>query len=57
MGRVIQAKGPLAYGIIDGLDVRDSPVSNYPYGGMERYRKKFLSSAVILRQVNGHSIS
>ena len=29
-GRVIQARGPLEYKIVDGLDVRDSRLSNYP---------------------------
>ena len=29
-GRVIQSSGPLRYAIIDGLDVRDSRLSNYP---------------------------
>ena len=29
-GRVIQARGPLSYAIVDGLDVRDSRLSNYP---------------------------
>ena len=29
-GRVIQAKGPIEYAIVDGLDVRDSRLSNYP---------------------------
>ena len=29
-GRVIQARGPIEYAIVDGLDVRDSHLSNYP---------------------------
>ena len=29
-GRVIQARGPIEYAIVDGLDVRDSRLSNYP---------------------------
>src|SRR3954470_1571842 len=29
-GRVIQAKGPIEYAIVDGLDLRDSRLSNYP---------------------------
>ncbi len=29
-GRVIQSSGPLRYAIVDGLDVRDSRLSNYP---------------------------
>ena len=29
-GRVIQSSGPLSYAIVDGLDVRDSRLSNYP---------------------------
>jgi len=29
-GRVIQSSGPLRYGIVDGLDVRDNRVHNYP---------------------------
>jgi putative SOS response-associated peptidase YedK len=29
-GRVIQAKGPIEYAIVDGLDVRDSRLSNCP---------------------------
>jgi putative SOS response-associated peptidase YedK len=29
-GRVIQAKGPVSYGIVDGLNVRDSRLDNYP---------------------------
>jgi hypothetical protein len=29
-GRVVQARGPLSYVIVDGLDVRDSRLSNYP---------------------------
>jgi putative SOS response-associated peptidase YedK len=29
-GRIIQAKGPLEYAIVDGLDVRDSRLDNYP---------------------------
>src|SRR5262245_5493529 len=28
-GRVIQSSGPLRYAIVDGLDVRDSRLSNY----------------------------
>jgi putative SOS response-associated peptidase YedK len=29
-GRVIQSSGPLRYGIVEGLDVHDSRVHNYP---------------------------
>jgi len=29
-GRVIQAKGPIDYALVDGLDVRDSRLDNYP---------------------------
>jgi len=29
-GRVIQASGPLRYAIVDGLNVRDSRLHNYP---------------------------
>jgi putative SOS response-associated peptidase YedK len=29
-GRVIRARGPIEYAIVDGLDVRDSRLSNYP---------------------------
>lgn len=29
-GRVIQSSGPLSYAIVEGLDVRDSRLSNYP---------------------------
>ena len=29
-GRVIQSSGPLRYAIVDGMDVRDSRVHNYP---------------------------
>jgi hypothetical protein len=29
-GRVIQSNGPLKYAIVDGLNVRDSRVYNYP---------------------------
>jgi putative SOS response-associated peptidase YedK len=29
-GRVIQAKGPVDYAIVDGLNVRDSRMDNYP---------------------------
>jgi SOS response associated peptidase (SRAP) len=29
-GRVIQSGGPLRYGIVEGLDVRDNRVHNYP---------------------------
>ena len=29
-GRVIQAKGPLSYALVDGLNVRDSRLDNYP---------------------------
>jgi putative SOS response-associated peptidase YedK len=29
-GRVIQSSGPLRYGIVEGLDVRDNRVHNYP---------------------------
>jgi putative SOS response-associated peptidase YedK len=29
-GRVIQSSGPLHYAIVDGLNVRDSCVHNYP---------------------------
>jgi putative SOS response-associated peptidase YedK len=29
-GRVIQSSGPFRYAIADGLDVRDSRLSNYP---------------------------
>jgi len=29
-GRVIQSSGPLSYAILDGMNVRDSRVHNYP---------------------------
>jgi hypothetical protein len=29
-GRVIQSSGPLRYGIVEGMDMRDSPANNYP---------------------------
>jgi hypothetical protein len=29
-GRVIQSSGPIRYGIVEGLDVRDNRVLNYP---------------------------
>ena len=29
-GRIVQSSGPLRYAIVDGLDVRDSRVHNYP---------------------------
>jgi hypothetical protein len=29
-GRVIQSSAPVKYGIVDGLNVRDSRVHNYP---------------------------
>jgi len=29
-GRVIQSSGPLRYGIVAGMDMRDSRVHNYP---------------------------
>src|SRR4030095_5091391 len=29
-GRVIQSSGPLRYGFVDGMNVRDSRVHNYP---------------------------
>jgi hypothetical protein len=29
-GRVIQAKGPINYALVDGLNVRDSRLDNYP---------------------------
>jgi putative SOS response-associated peptidase YedK len=29
-GRVIQSGGPIRYAIVDGIDVRDSRVHNYP---------------------------
>lgn len=29
-GRVIQSGGPLRYGIVEGLDARDSRVDNFP---------------------------
>jgi putative SOS response-associated peptidase YedK len=29
-GRVIQSSGPLYYAIVEGLDVRDSRLTNYP---------------------------
>ena len=29
-GRVIQSSGPLRYGIVEGLDARDSRVHNFP---------------------------
>jgi hypothetical protein len=29
-GRVIQSSGPLRYAIVDGMNVRDSHVHNYP---------------------------
>jgi len=30
VGGVIQSSGPLRYAIVDGIDVRDSRVHNYP---------------------------
>jgi putative SOS response-associated peptidase YedK len=29
-GRVIQSSGPIRYAIVEGIDVRDSRVNNYP---------------------------
>jgi hypothetical protein len=29
-GKVIQSSGPLRYAILEGMDVRDSRVHNYP---------------------------
>ena len=29
-GRVIQSSGPLRYGLVEGMNVRDSRVHNYP---------------------------
>jgi putative SOS response-associated peptidase YedK len=29
-GRVIQSSGPIRYAIVDGIDVRDSRIHNYP---------------------------
>ena len=29
-GRVIQSSAPIKYGIVDGMNVRDSRVHNYP---------------------------
>ena len=29
-GRIIQSSGPVRYAMVDGLDVRDSRLSNYP---------------------------
>jgi hypothetical protein len=29
-GRVIQSSGPVRYAIVDGMNVRDSRVHNYP---------------------------
>jgi len=29
-GRVIQSSGPLRYAIVDGMNVRDSRLHNYP---------------------------
>jgi hypothetical protein len=29
-GRIIQSNGPLRYAIVDGMNVRDSRVHNYP---------------------------
>ena len=29
-GRVIQSSGPLRYGLVDGMDARDTRVHNYP---------------------------
>jgi putative SOS response-associated peptidase YedK len=29
-GRIVQSSGPLRYAIVDGLNVRDSRVHNYP---------------------------
>jgi hypothetical protein len=39
-GRVLQSSGPLRYAIVDGMNVRDSRVHNYPprwneIGGLE----------------------
>src|SRR5439155_6592514 len=35
-GRVIQSSGPLRYSIVDGMNVRDSRVHNYPPRWMQR---------------------
>ena len=35
-GRVIQSSAPITYAIVDGMNVRDSRVHNYPLGGMAR---------------------
>jgi len=29
-GRVVQSSGPLRYGIVEGMDMRDSRAHNYP---------------------------
>jgi putative SOS response-associated peptidase YedK len=41
-GRVIQARGPIDYAIVDGLDVRDSRLSNYPRRWNGAPSQKFL---------------
>ena len=49
-GRVIQASAPLRYAIVDGLDIRDSRLSNYPRRWNGAPSQEFL----VIRQ-NHHS--
>src|SRR6266581_757164 len=45
-GRVIQASGPLSLAIVDGLDVRDSRLSNMP----RRYNAAPSQELLVIRQ-------
>jgi hypothetical protein len=48
-GRIIQSSEPLRYAIVDGMNVRDSRVHNYPPAGMARRAKSYWSSVAIIR--------
>ena len=48
-GKVIQSSGPLRYGIVEGMDVRDSCAHDYSPAGKPRPVRTFWSSGAIMR--------
>jgi len=51
-GRVIQSSGPLRYGIVAGMDMRDSRVHNYP----PKWNGAPSQDLLVIRRTIGHSV-
>jgi hypothetical protein len=57
-GRVIQSSGPLRYGIVEGMDMRDSRVHNYPprWNGARIIRKRYVTGSADSNRIADHSL-